>query len=39
MRIYRPAFELTRKNNNRDREIDNVSDCGQYDMRTFSKEI
>jgi len=36
--MSRTAFELIRKNSNRDRHIYNVSDCGVIDMRTLFQE-
>jgi len=38
VRMYRIVFELIRENVRRDRQIDNFSDCGKWDMRTMFQE-
>jgi len=35
MRMYRIVFELIRKNASRERQIDDVSDSGKWDMRAL----
>jgi len=38
MRMYRTVFELIKKNVSRERQIDNASDSGKYDIRVLFQE-
>jgi len=38
VRMYITVFELIRKNASRERQIDDISDNGKYDMRALFQE-